>query len=384
MDFIEPVLYIGISQSFFAGLLMATRKPFTRADRIMTAWVFLFCIEMIFALVNRTILDMYSFPFIAFSYGPLLYFYVRHMIRPSLPFSPWNLLHSVPFLVFFAVSVFFRQEPIFDDLSGFFVRDRFIPLRIVYGICFFLSVTVYSALSFKEIRGHQKRLRDLISYTSEKITLNWLKILSITFYTGYVVVFILGGIKIFAGLLPFDPYILTFFFITFFSFAYSFYAIRQPEILEFPAVTSEDELHDRHADNDNSRVENGGRYARSGLREDQAEEYLSRLLKFMEEEKPFLNGDLTITDLSRKTGIPKHYITEVLNEKYGRNFFTFVNEYRVREALSRINDPRYQHYTILAIAFDAGFNSKSTFNSFFKAYTGKTPSAYRQAIAGDN
>lgn len=98
----------------------------------------------------------------------------------------------------------------------------------------------------------------------------------------------------------------------------------------------------------------------------------------MDDEKPYLNGDLTISDLARRTGIPRHYITEVLNEKHGRNFFTFVNEYRVREVISRINDPKYQHYTILAIAFDSGFNSKSTFNTFFKAYTGKTPSDFRQ------
>jgi len=372
MDFIEPVLYIGISQSFFAGLLIATRRPFTRAHRIMTAWVFLFCIEMIFALINRTVLDMYSFPFIAFTYGPLPYFYVRHMIRPSLPFSPWNLLHSIPFFVFFAVSVIFREEPIFDDLSGFFVRDRFIPLRIVYGICFLLSVTAYSILSFIDIRKHQIRLRDEISYTSAKLTLNWLKILSVTFYAGYVIVFILGGIDIIGGLLPFDPYVLTFVLITFFSFTYSFYAIRQPEILEFPNLLT---------DGTGNIPENGiARYARSGLREDQAEEYLTRLLSYMDEEKPYLNGDLTIADLSRRTGIPKHYITEVLNEKYGRNFFSFVNEYRVREVMNRINDPKYQHYTILAIAFDAGFNSKSTFNSFFKAYTGKTPSTYREVV----
>lgn len=376
MDFIEPVLYIGISQSFFAGLLIATRRPFTRANRIMTAWVFLFCIEMIFALVNRTVLAMYSFPFIAFTYGPLLYFYVRHMIRPSLTFSPWNLLHSIPFLVFFTVSVIFRDEPIFDDLTGFLVRDRFIPLRIVYGACFLLSVSAYSILSFNEIRRHQIRLRDEISYTSAKLTLNWLKILSATFYAGYVIVFILGGIDIIGGLLPFDPYVLTFVLITFFSFAYSFYAIRQPEILEFPALAPEGETA--------VQASAEGRYARSGLRDDQADEYLNRLLRFMDDEKPYLSGDLSISDLSRKTGIPKHFITEVLNEKYGRNFFSFINEYRVREVLARLNDPRYQHYTILAIAFDAGFNSKSTFNSFFKAYTGKTPSAYRQVVSNSD
>lgn len=373
MDFIEPVLYIGISQSFFAGLLMATRRPFTRADRIMTAWVFLFCIEMMFALVNRTVLEMYAFPFIAFTYGPLLFMYVKHMTRPSLQFSPWNALHFIPFLTFFAVSVVFREEPIFDDLSGFFVRDRFIPLRIVYAVCFLLSVSVYSILSFLEIRHHQMRLQDEISYTSAKLTLNWLKILSTTFYTGYIVVFILGGIDIIGGLLPFDPYVLTFVLITFFSFAYSFYAIRQPEIFEFPADTTEE--------NGNVPPSATERYARSGLREEQAKEYLITLIRFMDEEKPYLNGDLTISDLSRKTGIPKYHITEVLNEKYGRNFFSFVNEYRVREVINRISDPKFQHYTILAIAFDAGFNSKSTFNSFFKAYTGKTPSAYRQALS---
>ncbi len=373
MDFVLPVLFVGISQSFFAGLLMATRRPYSTASRIMTAWLFLFCIEMLFALVNRTVLDVYSFPFISLTYGPLLFLYVRHMTVPSRRFSPWHTLHFIPFVVFFAVSVIFREEPIFDDLSGFLVIDRFIPLRIVYSVIFFLSVTVYSILAFLEIRSHQRHLHDLVSYTSAKLTLNWLKILSITFYSGYVIVFILGGIKILAGLLPFDPYVMTFVFITFFSFAYSFYAVRQPEILEFPAAVDEDDQI-----SDTSTAE---RYARSGLRPEQAEEYLTKLLKIMDEEKLFLNGDLTIHELSVKTGIPRHYITEVLNEKYGRNFFSFVNEYRIREALSRMNDPKYQHYTLLAIAYDAGFNSKSTFNSFFKAYTGKTPSAYRNEMA---
>ncbi len=370
MDFIEPVLYIGISQSFFAGMLIATRRPFTAANRIMTAWVFLFCIEMIFALINSNVLDMYAFPFISLTYGPLLFLYVRHMTLPTLRFSPWNALHFVPFIIFFAISVILREEPIFDDLSGFFVIDRFIPLRIFYSVCFFLSVTGYSILSFIEIRQHQKRLRDVVSYTSAKITLNWLKIISITFYTGYVVVFILGGINIIAGLLPFDPYILTFAFISIFSFAYSFYAIKQPEMLDYPVAVKEDDN-----GNDSAGVE---KYARSGLRADLAEEYLTRLLHYMDDEKPYLDGDMTINDLSRKTGIPRHHITEVLNEKHHRNFFSFVNEYRIREVISRISDPKYQHYTILAIAFDAGFNSKSTFNTFFKTYTGKTPSAYRE------
>jgi len=372
MDFIEPILYIGISQSFFAGLLIATRRPYTTANRIMTAWVFLFCIEMIFALINHTVLEVYAFPFISFTYGPLLFLYVRHMANPHLKYAPWHTMHFVPFFVFFAVSVIFRNVSLFDDLSGFFTIDRFTPLRIVYSACFFLSVTVYSILSFIQIRRHQARLHDIVSFTSEKLTLNWLKVLSITFYVGYIVIFILGGIGIIAGLIPFDPYILTFIFIAFFSFAYSFYAIRQPEMLDYPVVAT--------TENDNVAQAGAEKYAKSGLRKEQAEEYLTILLNYMDDEKPYLDGDLTIHDLSQKTGIPRHHITEVLNEKYGRNFFTFVNEYRVREVISRINDPKYQRYTILAIAFDSGFNSKSTFNTIFKAYTGNTPSEYRNEL----
>lgn len=372
MEFVEHILYIGIAQSFFAGVLLATRRPYTTANRLINAWVFLFCTELIFALLNRTVLAMYSFPFIAFTYGPVLYLYVRHLTKPALRFSPWNALHFIPFAVFFAVSVIFREKPMFDDLSGFLVIDRFISLRIVYSVCFFLSISVYSILSFILIRQHQARLRDIVSYTSAKLTLNWLKILSITFYTGYLVVFILGGIDIVSGLFPYDPYILVFILITFFSFAYSFYAIRQPEIFDPSADVSIQE--------EESPRSGAEKYARSGLREQQAEEYLTRLLKYMDEEKPYLNGDLTIHDISARTGIPRYFITEVLNEKHGRNFFTFINEYRVKEVVERINDSKYQHYTILAIAFDSGFNSKSTFNSIFKSYTGKTPSQYRNEL----
>ncbi|MFZ2286104.1 MAG: hypothetical protein WAV93_03875 [Bacteroidales bacterium] len=134
-------------------------------------------------------------------------FHIIHLLTAALAlcpshhntvrrYSPWQTLHFLPFFVFFAVSVIFREEPIFDDLSGFFVTDRFIPLRILYSIIFFLSVTVYSSLLFIEIRRHQRRLRDAVSYTNARLTLNWLKILSITFYAGYIVVFIPGGIGI--------------------------------------------------------------------------------------------------------------------------------------------------------------------------------------------
>ncbi len=85
-------------------------------------------------------------------------------------------------------------------------------------------------LTFIEIKRHQANLKNLVSYTSGVITLNWLKIVSISFYVAYFVLFILGGLNIIGNYIPFDPYFVIFGFIALFSFVYSFYGIKQPVI----------------------------------------------------------------------------------------------------------------------------------------------------------
>ena len=176
----------------------------------------------------------------------------------------------------------------------------------------------------------------------------------------------------FGNYIPFDPYFVIFGFITLFSFVYSFYGIKQPVIFGEKIQLTED---------DKSGTESE-KYIRSGLKNDQAEVYLQKLIKYVESEKPYLNRDLSIHDLSQLTGIPRHYITQILNEHHGKSFFLFINEYRVKEVLERFEDPKNSSFTILAIAYDSGFNSKTTFNSFFKSQTGMTPSKCRNSIPG--
>jgi AraC-like DNA-binding protein len=332
----------------------------------MAAWLFMICIELIFALINSNVLEMYSFQFITFTYGPLMYLYVKFMTNPDKKFNWLNLLHFIPFVAFFVVSVVFRTEPLVRDLRSFFRPDKLISLRIIYGTSFFLSITIYSIMAFIEIGRHQKNLKNLVSYTSGVITLNWLKIISASFYLAYFILFILGGLSMIGNFIPFDPYFVIFGFITIFSFVFSFYALRQPAIFG-------QEL--KHAIAEKKDAE---KYIKSGLKEKQATEYLEKLITYVEGNRPYLDRDLSIYDLSQMTGIPRHYITQILNEKHKKNFFTFINEYRVKEVIERFRDPKFNHYTILAIAYDAGFNAKTTFNSIFKNQTGLTPSEFRE------
>ncbi|HWA39961.1 MAG TPA: helix-turn-helix domain-containing protein, partial [Gemmatimonadales bacterium] len=80
-----------------------------------------------------------------------------------------------------------------------------------------------------------------------------------------------------------------------------------------------------------------------------------------------------------ETGMSPHNLSEVINTRGGKNFYDFVNTYRAEEAMRRLRDPKYANLTILAVAADSGFNSKSVFNAFFKEHTGQTPSQYRSA-----
>lgn len=120
------------------------------------------------------------------------------------------------------------------------------------------------------------------------------------------------------------------------------------------------------------------KYKGSRLTTTQSKAYLSRLIRFMEQEKPFLEEDLTLKDLAERTGIPLRDLSRIVNEKLHKNFNDFINFYRVEEAKQLLLLQGEKEMSILDIAFEVGFNSKSSFNSIFKKQTGMTPSLFKK------
>lgn len=105
---------------------------------------------------------------------------------------------------------------------------------------------------------------------------------------------------------------------------------------------------------------------------------LAELQDFMESKKTYRNSDISLAKLSSKTGIPQYLLSRIINGHLGQNFFDFINEYRVKEVCKRLSQPDQHRYTILSLAMDAGFNSKSSFNTAFRKSTGLTPSEYKK------
>ena len=107
-----------------------------------------------------------------------------------------------------------------------------------------------------------------------------------------------------------------------------------------------------------------------------ASAYSARLLKHLEQQQPYLNPDLSLRTLAEQIGIHPNQLSWVLNESIGKNFNEFVNQYRVEAFKKLAKDPTKANITLIGLAFECGFNSKTVFNTYFKKETGMTPKEF--------
>ncbi|MBR8537530.1 AraC family transcriptional regulator, partial [Carboxylicivirga sediminis] len=119
----------------------------------------------------------------------------------------------------------------------------------------------------------------------------------------------------------------------------------------------------------------------TSLEKEEALYYMSKLNKHMELARPYLNPDLSVQELAEQVKLTARIISEVVNNVIGQNFNDYINNYRIEEYKRLCADASKAHYTVLALGYEAGFKSKTTFNTAFKKFTGKTPSEYRKATS---
>ena len=138
---------------------------------------------------------------------------------------------------------------------------------------------------------------------------------------------------------------------------------------------------------DQSGAGNAGKYQNSPLNEKQRVALINSINHVMENTLEFCNAEFTLEKLAELVDSKTKYVSQVINETYGKNFNRYINEYRIKEARRRLTDTNeYGQYTLRAISQSVGFKSSSNFNLLFKELTGITPSMYQNLIlnAGHN
>ncbi len=153
-----------------------------------------------------------------------------------------------------------------------------------------------------------------------------------------------------------------------------------PEVVENTVEEAGGEVSDQMSDDSYTEeiTDDSPKYQKSRLDENIAESYASELKALMEEKKPHINPDLTLPELAKKLNLSPNILSQVINGYCCQNFYNFVNTYRVEEVISMMKDPLMKDKSILDMAYEAGFKSKTTFNTIFKKHTGSTPSEFRK------
>ena len=357
------IFHIGIAQSIFSAFLLLRKRGNIVTNKILGAWMIFIAFELIHMLLEITQSPVHSytsnFAFYSLTFGPFLYLYVSKLAKENSSMQLRDLIHFLPYVLFSLTHLlFFTNRPL---LSGQLEMDQgWFVLNILRVFTLFISLTSYSIFSIKVIREHRKSIKDSFSFESSKITLNWLSQVAIIFIATYVVLIlnILTG-NIAQEVMSTSHYIPAF-GLTFFCFSLSYYGFDQPLIFKKTNTPEEfDRLH---------------------LPSNKREDYLIKLIDFMEREKPYLNSELTINTLAEDMKLPRHYISDILKQDLNKNFFMLINEYRIDEVKQRLLSEGFKNDSVLQIALNSGFNSKSSFNAIFKQYTGTTPTEYRKRI----
>lgn len=300
-----------------------------------------------------------------FLLGPLAYLYVRACTQKGFELRLILLLHFIPFLfdIFYHLPFYMQAGIEKLEYAENFRATGDIQEHPLWLALKAISMVIYFVTSARIILQYRKHLTNTVS-TVDSYFHRWLLIfiftLTIPFIglIGYAITKF-NGTGIFGVAVTLFPFLLTVYFAT----------LIKPELFHaFPHQMLIPE----------SKEDQKQRYESSTLQDTYKEKYLEKLINFVVAEKPYSASDLTLAQLAEQVNIAPHYLSQVINEKLNVNFLDFINGYRVKAAQDLLTDPKFSHYTILSIAYDAGFNSKSTFYAAFKKITGMTPSAYRK------
>jgi len=401
LDWLHIVALLGAVQGLIlAGVLVLRRRNRT-ANRILAVAMLAFTISLMTAVYHAAGLEQLFPHFFGAAYlmpllfGPLFYLYAATASDRARRLTRRDALHFAPFVLALVAGlpIYLMSGP---DKIAFYQalqRGEVPPLLQVIDPLKLVSGVSYAGVTLLFLRRHRARVKD--SYSSlEHVNLRWLVRLA----AAVAAIWGLAVVDDVTQLLQSPAFrrgddIITL-AVALLVYGIGYMALRQPEIFRFdtadyPVVGAEPtappgRVTPASAVAPESVVETapvGSRYERSGLSDWEAAALKRALLAAMDQDRPWQDSNLTLADLARRLSTTPHKLSEVLNSQLEQSFYDFVNGYRVRYVQRRIEDDDTKNLTILSLALDAGFASKSTFNDVFKKHTGLTPSDYRRSVA---
>lgn len=372
----------GIIICFFLLAILVGKKNKSEADMLLVVWLFFIGLHLtyFYLFVSGQLLTQYphllglekSLPLL---HGPFLFLYTSSLTN-QVSHPRARYLHLLPVLLTYIPLLGFLFSSA-DDKVYIYTNHGigYEWFTIPMGFAYMASGIVYVLLSLKKLHQHQKNITDHFSNT-DRINLAWLRYL--IFGLGLIWLTVIYG----NDKLIFSVVVLYILFIGYFG-------IKQTGIFSHNPPPLENGLPDTEPlkEEDKSRTSppsepslelqtEKGKYQKSGLNENELHHIHDRLTQLMQREKLYTNPDLTLGDTAQQLNVHPNYLSQAINSISKKNFYDYINSQRVEEFNRTVKEAKNQKFTILTLAFEAGFNSKTSFNRNFRKTTGLSPSQY--------
>jgi len=380
----ENILFVisglGIAQGIFLSCLIYFHP---RSERSVNIFLALYVLSLSIILCLPFVLRLFTwhnsifiepFPILL---GPSIYLYIKSFREPVSLREAFP--HFVFFLLFFLFAYFYydylnAKYHSLEEISARIGKD---PIGITYAVVKFGWYIVYYIFCARALNSYERSFQQLFS-NSGRIDLKWARWLNNETIVLIVFAFIINIIIL---IYPRDFTLLLLInvaIITPYLYMVAYKGITQSSLwrqMGFKQQELEQEMENE------TRLEahktDSLKMSKTALPEDKIRELAKQIIHLMEDEKLYREAELTLQDLSESLHSSPHQVLQAINDGLKKNFYEVINGYRVEEAKRLLLDPRTQNFTILSVGFESGFNSKTTFNTVFKKFTGFTPTDFK-------
>ncbi len=364
---------VGVFIALFLVLLLLVKKNKSRADKILMVWLFIMSIHQLY---NYYYLSGYFFEHpnwlgvempLPIIHGVFLYLYVMEMTGSKFKKKWYAFAHFIPMLILIILTIPFLILSGEEKLYVFKNQgEGFVWYMIINSLFITVSGLVYSSLSLRLIKKYRISIQDSFSNTDKK-DLQWLRLISIGFGILWILAILFESDIIFGA-------------VVILVLTMAVFGINQLNIFNSNVVlTTNAEIEkpsnsiNRDTTETNTKLK---KYQKSGLNEEMASKIYTNLNDLVTTNEVYRNENLTLVELAKQLQIHPNHLSQVINEMEGKNFYNYINSLRIKEFIKLALLPESKKYTMISLAYDCGFSSKSTFNKHFKLNTGKTPTEF--------
>lgn len=297
--------------------------------------------EPVFSEIN------YAIPML---YGVFLWFYARSLIHKDFTLKGLDYLHFIPFLLFLGF-LFMNQKSESPEHMG-------------YPLIKLIINPIYIFLTLGALKAHRMKLFEQYSHIDQMhyYWLRWIAYGGLLLWIVACIGNILNYVNDYDTTILGDYFLIGFLAILLFILAYV--GFNRTQIFQSAGKVIAP-LQDLKMEEipDDEQVEN-------------YENEFQQLQMVMHTDKPFLDSKLSLHKLSSISKIPSNKLSFIINQKAEKNFYEYINGYRVEKVKERLKNDDLNLYSILGIAEECGFNSKASFNRIFKKNVGMTPTEF--------